>query len=521
MRHLFHYAVALIALGCSATLPGQTCAPAQFTALAARVTIAAPAGPGVLKTPLGETIENLPAFCRVTGILEPTADSRIRFEVWLPKEGWNGRLLGVGNGGYAGTINYDQMAKSLRLGYATFSTDTGHQAGAEDATWAYRHPEKITDFAGRALHLTTLAAKQAVSAYYGKPQQHAYFDACSTGGRQGLMEAQRFPEDFDGILAGAPANNWTHMLTSGIDVFQTMIADPAGYLPGFKLPALHRAVLAACDQLDGVADGILNNPTQCHFDPKALLCTGDDTLDCLTAPQVRSVRKLYAGGSTRAGEVLFPGLARGSEEPGWDYWITGAGPGAGASARYPVEFFRYMVMTDPDWDPLRANVAEALHRAEQGVGHEIDATDPNLKPFFTRGGKLLLYHGWNDAAISPWNTIHYYEEVRRTVGAAAQHSVRLYMVPGMEHCSGGPGPDRFGQLGLSGAPSGSANALTALETWVEQGHDPGTLLAVKLDSRRSSAQPAMARPLCPYPEIAQYNGTGDPKQPQSFTCKAK
>ena len=473
MRRFFCYVTGLLALGCSGTLLGQVCAPAPLAGSAARITTAVAADAGPLKTPLGESLESLPAFCRVAGVLEPTADSRIRFEVWLPREGWNGRLLGVGNGGYAGTINYGQMAASLRLGYATFSTDTGHQAGAEDASWAYRHPEKIKDYGYRALHLTTLAAKQMVAAYYGKSQQHAYFDSCSNGGREALIEAQRFPADFDGILAGAPANNWTHMLASGIDVFRTIIADPAGYLPGLKLPALHRAVLAACDRLDGVEDGVLNDPTQCHFDPKSLLCTGEDSLECLTAPQVRSVNKLYAGGTTRAGEVVFPGLARGSEEPGWDYWITGSGPGAGASARYPVAFFRYMVMTDPDWDPLRADVAEALRAAKQGAGLDLDATDPNLRPYFARGGKLLLYHGWDDAAISPWNTIQYYEQVLQTVGSAAKHSVQLYMVPGMEHCSGGPGPDRFGQLGLSGAPSGDQNALTALERWVEQMKEPG------------------------------------------------
>lgn len=483
--------------------------------------MAASAGPGNLKTPLGETIDDLPPFCRVAGTLKPTPDSRIRFEVWLPSRGWNGRLLGVGNGGFAGSINYGQMAASLRLGYATFSTDTGHQAGAEDASWAYRHPEKIKDYGYRALHLTTIAAKQSVAAFYGKPQQHAYFDSCSNGGREALMEAQRFPEDFDGILAGAPANNWTHMLSSGIDVYQGMSADPAGYLPGMKLPALHRAVLAACDRLDGVEDGILNDPRQCHFDPKSLLCVGEDSLECLTAAQVRSVSKLYAGGSTRAGEMLFPGVALGSEEPGWDYWITGAGPGAGASARYPVAFFRYMVMTDPDWDPLRADAAKALQAAEQATGQDLDATDPNLKPYFTRGGKLLLYHGWDDAAISPFNTIAYFGEVRRAAGSTAEHAIQLYMVPGMEHCSGGPGPDRFGQLGLSGALPGETNALTALENWVEHQQDPGPLLAVKIDSRHSAAPPSMARPLCPYPQIAQYDGKGDPKQPQSFTCKAE
>ncbi len=475
---------------------------------------------GQLTAPSGERFANLPAFCRVAGILRPAADSEIRFEVWLPaKSAWNQRLLSVGNGGFAGQISYSQMAANLRLGYATAGTDTGHQANSEDASWAWHHPEKITDWAFRALHETTVTAKQVIRAYYSMPQRHAYFDSCSTGGRQGLLEAQRFPADFDGILAGAPANNWAHMMSSAVDIGHTMLGNPAGYLPEVKLPAIHRAVLAACDKLDGVEDGIVSDPRACHFEPASLACTGEDTLSCLTAPQLATLRKLYAGGSAADGRPIFPGYVPGSELPGWEYWVVGAGPGAAAGVRYPTNFFRYMVTDDPAWEPLHADAGASLAQAEAKLGKEVDATNPDLRPFFARGGKLILYHGWDDAAISPWNTIAYFEQVQKTVGAAAANrSLRLYMVPGMEHCVGGPGPDHFGQLGMPGANGPGSGALGKLERWVEQGEAPDAIVAGKF-SKGGDASPSITRPLCPYPQTAHFDGRGDPSQAASFSCQ--
>ena len=439
----------------------------------------------------------------------------------MPAAGWNARLLSVGNGGYAGTINYGQMASTLRLGYATASTDTGHQAGAEDASWAYHHPEKITDYGYRALHLTTITAKNLIAGFYGTAPGHAYFDSCSNGGREALMEAQRFPEDFDGILAGAPANNWSRMLSAGIDVAQTMTADPAGYIPAMKLPAIHAAALAACDAADGVKDGIVSDPAACRFDPEVLLCRQEDALTCLTPPQVRTLRKLYAGGTTRDGQPIFPGDLPGSELPGWEYWIVGAGPGAAAGARYPVNFFRYMVTGDPAWEELHADAGASLAQAQKAVGKDLDATDPDLRRFFGRGGKVMLYHGWNDAAISPWNSMQYVESVRQQAGAAAAASLRLYMVPGMEHCAGGPGPDSFGQLGLRPARGAGSGAVDLLQRWVEEGKAPEALLAAKFSSKEGSAAAITTRPLCPWPKVARYNGAGDPNLPESFTCRDK
>ncbi len=476
-------------------------------------------GNGRLTTPYGNTLEQLPQFCRIAGVFRPTRDSVIRFEVWMPTSGWNGRFLGVGNGGYAGTINYEQMASSLRRGFVTASTDTGHEAGPEDASWAFHHPEKIADYGYRALHLTTVFAKKALTAFYGQPAQHAYFDSCSNGGREGLVEAQRFPEDYDGILAGAPANNWTSMLTSAIDVVQTMASDPAAYISTMKLPAIHRAVLDACDATDGVKDGIVSNPAMCRFDPASLLCKGEDSLTCLTSPQVKTLRKLYTGGSTRDGKKIFPGYVPGSEIPAWDYWVIGPGPEAGAGARYPVNFFRYMVTEDPKWNIDAADAGTAQSEAEAAVGKILNATNPNLQPFFDRGGKMILYHGWNDSAISPWNTINYLTSVREKVGETKTDAgVRLYMVPGMEHCFGGPGPSSFGQLGLSEGQGIGSGSLDLLERWVELQRAPDVILASKFSGKGKAAAATMTRPLCPYPQVAKYSGKGDPNRAESFTC---
>ena len=261
------------------------------------ITMAERVASGDLEGPdIDKPLHELPPFCRVVGVLRPTADSEIRFEVWLPEKDWNSRFLGVGNGGFAGSIGYQSLAGNLKRGFATAGSDAGHQAQSEDASWAFGHPEKIKDFGWRAVHLTAERAKDVVKAYYGKTANKAYFDSCSDGGREALMEAQRFPEDYDGILAGAPANNWTRMLASAVDVTQATMSDPRAYISSLKLPAIERAALAACDASDAVKDGIISYPAKCHFDPAVLLCKTADSLDCLTQPQVDSLKKFYAGG---------------------------------------------------------------------------------------------------------------------------------------------------------------------------------------------------------------------------------
>ena len=462
----------------------------------------------------------LPPFCRVRGILHPTADSVIRFEVWLPQEHWNGRLLNVGNGGFAGSIGYTQMASNLKRGYATAGSDAGHQAEAEDASWAYQHPEKIADFGYRAVHLTALLSKAVVKAFYARPQEKAYFDACSDGGREALMEAQRFPEDYDGILAGAPANNWTHMLANGLALTQATSRNPASYISSMKLPAITAAALNACDVQDGVKDGIISDPEHCRFDPAVLQCKTTEDNSCLTSPQVRSLRMIYSGSKDSKGAAIFPGLMPGDENPTWHDWVLGNAPAGASGANYMSGYFRYMVLNDPTWNPLTADVDAALQRAIDRTASDIDAVNPDLSRFAQHGGKLIIYHGWNDPAISPINSIQYLAKVQKAMGPEkADQAVRLYMVPGMEHCAGGPGPNIIGQLGFAGAAGEGTGALDLLQTWVETGKAPGPLLAIR-SSATHEASDRIVRPVCAYPQQARYNGTGDPKVPGSFVCKA-
>lgn len=476
---------------------------------------------GKFSPPYGNAVDKVPPFCRIAGVIRPTADSYIRFEVWLPSSGWNEKYLGVGNGGFAGSIDYNALAGNLRRGYATGATDTGHEGEAEDASWAFHHPEKTTDFGYRALHETTANAKRLVETFYSAAPKHSYFDSCSDGGREALMEAQRFPEDFDGILAGAPANYWTHLVASGVDVSKTLYGNPAGYLSEKKLPAISAGVLAACDAQDGVKDGIISDPIHCHFDPSTLLCKGAESPGCLTAPQVASLRKIYAGGKTTQGQQIFPGFLPGSEsgQGGWGPWILGSGPGGSYEAVYLQNYFRYMVLNDPSWNPLTANVDESLHQADEKTAKALNATNPDLHRFQARGGKLILYHGWNDPAISPLNTIQYYKSVLTAMGAQkASTFLRLYMVPGMQHCMGGPGPTSFGQLGSTTAVGPEHGIYTALEQWVEAGTAPGEIVATKYKGATPTTGVQMTRPLCSYPQIAKYKGSGDTNDYQSFTC---
>ena len=323
--------IALILIMAAAALAGRAadCASLSRTSLPDTTLTTAQSMPaGRFVPPYGRPVDKLPAFCRLAGVIRPTSDSDIRFEVWLPASDWNGKFLSVGNGGFAGSINYYAMADDLRRGYATAATDTGHEGDAEDASWAFKHPEKVVDFGYRGLHATAENAKALIQTFYNSAVRHSYFDSCSDGGREALMEAQRFPEDFDGILAGAPANFWTHMLAAAVEIIQGMYGkDPSAYIPSAKLPAIQSAALAACDAQDGVKDGIISDPLRCHFDPSVLLCKGKDSRDCLTAPQLSTLKNLYAGAQDSHGKQIFPGYMPGAEDgpAGWAPWITGSG----------------------------------------------------------------------------------------------------------------------------------------------------------------------------------------------------
>lgn len=466
----------------------------------------------------GETpMHELPGLCRVAGILRPSSDSEIRFEVWMPAEGWNGRLLGVGNGGFAGAIGYRQFDAYIKRGYAVAGSDAGHQGESTDGTFAYQHPEKVKDFGWRAVHVTTERAKQIVAAYYGKAESKAYFDACSDGGREALMEAERFPEDYDGILAGAPADAWSTMLAAGIGAMQNLMSDPRAYIPPRKLGALEKASLDACDKLDGVKDGIIGDPTQCKFDPAVLLCKDGDTSECLTQPQINTVKALYSGATDKNGAPIFPGFSMG-DETGWGLWVVGESPGASLFAQFVQNNFRYLVTGDPKWNALTADQDAMLKLSREKTAADLDSTNPDLSKFAAHGGKLILYHGWNDAAISPWNSIAYYKSVQQTVGAdKAANFVELFMVPGMEHCFGGPGASAFGQLGIATDKVPKPGVFDALVDWVEKGSPDENITATKYNQEM---KPQFTRPLCAFPKVAKYNGTGDTKDAASYACAA-
>ena len=516
-------AFACLLFGSSSLLFAADCASLKSLQLAGtRISVAEAVTSGVFEAPEGGApLRDLPAFCRVAGEFRPTADSRIRFEVWLPAQGWNGRLLGAGNGGFAGSIYYQQLEGYLKRGFAVAATDAGHEAEGTDATWAYGHPEKVKDFGWRAIHLTAERAKQVIDAYYGKPANRAYFDACSDGGREALMEAQRFPEDYDGILAGAPANAWSTMLGAGASVLQRLVGDPAAYVPDGKLPAVQKASLAACDGLDGVKDGVIGDPSKCHFDPQVLLCKGEDSRDCLTQPQVDTVKAIYAGMKDEQGTLLFPGMSMGDEKS-WGAWIVGEDPGSSAGSRFVQNYFRYMVADDPKANLLTANLDGLVRESKKKQAENLDSTNPDLSRFAARGGKLILYHGWDDPAISPHNTVNYFKSVERTLGKEKTESfVRLYMVPGMEHCSSGPGASALGQLGMETAKGPKYGLFDSLENWVEKGAPEENVIATKYEGGPNGARKAaFTRPLCAYPKLARYKGSGDTSDAANYACVA-
>ena len=452
----------------------------------------------------GGTVDNLPAFCRVAAEIKPTKDSDIKFEVWMPVSGWNGKFMGEGNGGWSGEIWYGPMGGALRRGYATASTDTGHEGDGGEANFALGHPERLVDFGYRAVHEMTVKAKTIIAAFYGADAlKHSYWGGCSSGGKQGLMEAQRFPHDYDGIVAGAPANFWTHLITSGIWIGELTRENPGNYLPEKKYAVLHKAVLEACDALDGVKDGVLENPKRCHFDPKVVQCKGADGPDCLTAAQVEAAKKIYSGPkNSRTGEQIFPGLEPGSEN-GWNFF---AGDGE-SEPPIVASHFKYVVFYDPKWDYRKLNFDSDVALADKLDNGVLNATNPNLREFFAQGGKLLLYHGWNDPGIAPENTINYYESVVDAMGGLSnvQNSMRLFMAPGMNHCYGGDGPFEF-------------DTAAALERWVEKGEAPDRILAAHFPRGAHDAKPDRTRPLCPYPQVAKYKGSGSTGDASNFVC---
>jgi Tannase and feruloyl esterase len=465
---------------------------------------------------------SLPPFCRIAAEARPTPDSSIKIEVWMPASGWNGRLQGLGNGGFAGLLDHQQMGAAMSEGYAATVTDAGHEGSPVDATWALGHPEKVVDFGHRGIHEMTRVAKAMLRAFYGDAPRRSYFAGCSDGGREALMEAQRYPADYDGILAGAPASDWTHLLASSMWNSQALMLDPASFVPPEKIKALASAVVAACDAIDGVRDGILNDPRQCRFDPATLLCHGAESPQCLTQPQVTAISKVLEGPRDSHGRQVFPPYMRGAEggPGGWATWITGPAPGKSLMYLFGTGYFSNMVYEKADWDYRTFALGPALEAAEAKTGSALDATDPDLRPFAERGGKLILYHGWDDPAIPALSTVGYYRSVVARIGqGAADRSVRLYMVPGMQHCGGGPGADSFGEYFGMPATDAAHDVRLALEQWVEKGLAPSALIAAKPEAAGPTPRPKLTRLLCPYPATATYDGTGDTTDASSYACR--
>jgi feruloyl esterase len=450
------------------------------------------AAESVAAGPYGQQALRLPAHCRVAAVLTPTADSHIEMEIWMPVENWNGKFLAVGNGGWAGSISFAAMAGGLVRGYATASNDTGHTGGNGD--FAFGHPEKLVDFAYRAMHEMTVQSRTLISRFYDRGPRLSYYEGCSTGGRQGLMAAQRYPADFDAIIAGAPANPQTGLhagdLWRGVEVF----ADPSSHLSREQVALVHDAVISSCDGLDGVEDGLLTDPRMCTFDPASLACGPGSGNACLTSSQVEAVRLGYSPARLESGEVVFPGFARGSEDA-WTF-ITG---GNNLALNIAPDTFQ-LAHGDPEWDWTRFDLDADVRLAREQVGY-IDATATDLAEFRDRGGKLILYHGWNDQLIAPENTIRYYTEVLETMGADQDSWLRLYMAPGMAHCRGGVGPNQI-------------DFLEPLDRWRESGTSPDRITATRI----SNGQVEMTRPLCPHPEIAKWTGTGSTNEAGSFAC---
>lgn len=478
----------------------QALTPAQCAAL---TTVSVPAT-AITDATIVPAAGTLPEYCRVSG----NVDTAINFELRLPSN-WNGKFYHQGGGGFVGSIPL--AGPGLSRGYAAVATDTGHQGmgfAALDGSWALNNPQGQLNFGHRAVHVVTVAAKQIVAAAYGRAPSRSYFEGCSNGGRQALMEAQRYPTDFDGIVAGAPALDWTGLMT-GFNYNQQAIRSAP--IPPAKLSVLAQAVVARCDAKDGLVDGLVDNPRRCRFDPGVVQCKAGDAPDCLTAAQVAAVRKVYDGPVNSGGKQLHPGFPPGAEDgfTGWQLWISGPSGFGAPVNNNPFQFtfsdhyLRFMVFSDPGYDSMSFDFDDDVARVN-ATAPLFSADDPDLSRFRARGGKLLMWHGWADHALMADRTIQYYHDVVHTMGRKkAESFVRLFLAPGMHHCAGGPGLNDF-------------DSLTALENWVERGVAPERLIA-----RHVGTGVQRTRPLCSYPEVAVYRGKGDPNNAASFSCETR
>jgi feruloyl esterase len=443
-------------------------------------------------------------FCRVQGRIQ----KEIEFEAWLPPRArWNGKHLGVGNGGYAGFINYSSLAQGLKRGYATASTDTGHKGGPMDASWALGFPQRIEDYGGRAQHLTADATKQILKAYYERPVRHSYFMGCSNGGQQGLTAAQRYPGDYDGIVSGAPGTSFPDMSTYVMLSGRANGAASPGRLTQQEMEFAVARMVAACDKNDGVEDGLIEHPPSCKFDFSSLTCTGAEQGQCLSKPQVENLRNLFSPLRDATGKEIYPPPAVGALLPVSELERRG---------KLGADMYRYAVFQDKNWDPASFVLERDLPMARERL-KALVSNNADLTPFAHRNARLILYHGWDDSGPSPYNSINYYEAVKQKVGEQKTDAFfRLFMVPGMFHCRGGPGPNSFGNAGDPPVLDARHDVLMALEQWVERGAAPERIVA----SSVKAGKVERSRPLCPYPKVARYQGAGTIDEAENFSCVA-
>jgi len=484
-----------------------------------------PSLPGVKISAVTEEAAPVP-HCKVAGVI----GLEIHFELLLPRQ-WNGKFVMGGGGGFVGSVmNTSLLFGSLQAGYATVGTDTGHKGHPLDASWALNNPERLINFGHRAVHRTAVTAKALTKAYYQNDIARSYFTGCSRGGGQALMEAQRYPEDFDGIVAGAPAFNWAPgfaALTTQIS--RAMYPNPNNLQEAVVGPTeqalIESSYLAKCDAQDGIKDGILNDPRQCKFDVATLLCKGKKTDSCLTKKQLAAVKVIYDGPKDSKGNPLFYGFPFGGETAlgGWSRWLTGGlkyqaklnefqgGVDAGdfEAPVAPSAFYgfgngimRYFVYNDPDWTYVNYNF-DTLDKDSKRAAEILNATNPDLSSFRKRGGKIIIYSGWSDAAVPGAAVIGYFDDVLAHDKTAGK-DVRLFMMPGVEHCIGGSGPSWV-------------NYLTEIDRWFETGKAPEQVTALWLDK---TMQPTGSRPVCAYPKVARYDGKGDTRDASSFSCAA-
>jgi feruloyl esterase len=503
----------VVPLACSAS------ALAAVKLTGASVASATAVAAGSYTPPGSGALANLPAFCRITASATPTSDSLINFEVWVPDgTAWNGKLVVTGNGGYSPTLNYGDMAYAMRQGYAVVGGDTGHQSADPNAMfWGVSHPEKITDWGSRSIHAITAPARALVEGRGAKAPSRAYYYGCSTGGHQGYAQMQRYPSDFDGVIAGAPGNNRTRL---NVEFMHRFLSNRAAntnspvILTSAKAALITQRAVAACDALDGVTDGVMEDPRACtsdKFDIDSLLCTAGDNASCLTAEQIAVARKIYAGPKNpRTNAQIYPGLLVGTES-GWSqYW--------GSTEPVRADYWRLWVFENPQWNWWSFDYDRDIAFADAKVSPLVDQNSADLAAFKARGAKAIVYQGWQDPVVNAADTIAYVERVKALQGSQAEVDkfLRLFLVPGMGHCSGGSGTTNFGnQGGTSPTVDADHDVLMALDRWVQQGTAPDRIVATRV----VSGSAVRTRPLCTYPKKAVYGGSGSSDDAASFSCQ--